>query len=308
MMKMMIFRFLYMVVVLLFITLSSVAKDKGPKVDKKFPKIKEVHGQVYDLSQAGSARIQKTKRILEAFHAKTDRDSSLTLEIYPDLTVTLGENSELHIPAISWESRQASELRLVQGRMDIQATKTQESLKVKSELFESMLPWGDYSFVMDRDSGKASLVVIQGQLSFSPLNSDEVVQVQSGQKATFIGEKENQEFQYDLLLKGKKVPKGQLLPVEKLTAEEIKSFSRAARKKRELAKKILTEKKEALEESFKQDQICHAPRGKLNQCVWRQEGNQCIRRRCTADGLWKDPQEVGRSQCQNRVKAQLCDY
>ncbi|MFN9068229.1 MAG: hypothetical protein ACK5V3_13435, partial [Bdellovibrionales bacterium] len=60
--------------------------------------------------------------------------------------------------------------------------------------------------------------------------------------------------------------------------------------------------------NLSRDEICHAPKGRLNHCVWRMEDKKCIRRRCTADGLWKDPQEVGLSHCQKKAQVQLCNY
>jgi hypothetical protein len=276
--------------------------------DKKYPRILEVEGVVLDLAQRGSQPLNKKDRILESFHPVTQAGSRILIEINADLTVEVYENSDLFLPAISWETRQVSEIRLLKGQIQVEAQKKQKFLKVKSELFESEILAGNFIYEVDHSKAQARLMVIQGEMSFGALNADEIVKLESGQKVVFQAVKENNEFVFDLLLKGRKVPKGQLGSVEAVSAELMKAYSRHEKRNRELQKKIKLEKALALSDLQKQDAICHAPRGKLNQCVWRIEKNKCIRRRCTADGLWKDPHEVGQSYCQRRAQAQLCDY
>ncbi len=161
---------------------------------------------------------------------------------------------------------------------------------------------------MNKASTQISVLVLQGQLTFGALNADESHRLSALQKATFTGVVDDGEIQQDLLLKGRKIPKGVLSPIESLSDVEKKRYSDEERKRQDMVKKIAAEKKASLVESKNAGLLCHAPQGLLNQCVWRMEKGKCVRRRCTADGLWKDPQDVGVSDCRNKALAQLCDY
>lgn len=279
-------------------------------VDKKYPRISEIEGDVYDLSQAGQKKLKKSDRIFEAFHPVTKENSRLRLEINPHLIVDIWPETDLNLPAISWETRAVSALHLIQGLIQIQVTKSEPFLKVKSDLFESALPVGEYVFELNKNAAQITVYVLRGQIQFGALNADEKQTLNAGQKATFTGVLEEGEIQQDLLLKGRKIPKGVLGAVENLTEAEVKKFSKEELKRKQMLKKIAEEKKTANHEAKRLGLglLCHAPQGTMNQCVWRLEKDKCIRRRCTADGIWKDPQEVGMSNCQNKAQAQLCDY
>ncbi|MFN9068582.1 MAG: FecR domain-containing protein, partial [Bdellovibrionales bacterium] len=166
-----------------FIQISTV--QAKPVVDKKYPRILEVEGVVFDLARSGSRPLSKNDRILESFHPTTQSDSKMIVAINPQLTLELDENSELVLPAISWETRQVSEIRIVKGRVHIEASERQKILKVKSELFESEIPPGHFIFEINQAEAKAQLMVLEGELSFGALNADETVKLKSGEKVAF---------------------------------------------------------------------------------------------------------------------------
>src|SRR5690606_12649468 len=95
----------------------------------------------------------------------------------------------------------------------------------------------------------------------------------SGQEVFFQGTREDGEVAYDILLKGRKIPKGNLSKVASISAAEMREFSgEEVEKKRqlELRKKAAEVAKKNI---LKPGQICRHPGAKLNECVWICENN-----------------------------------
>jgi hypothetical protein len=139
---------------------------------------------------------------------------------------------------------------------------------------------------------------------------------------------ENDEIVYDVLLKGKKIPRGKLGLVENFTSEEKKLYSETQLKKEEIQrlKKSQAEKKSQAPPRGKND-ICEQPNGKLNQCAWICENNpkkekkvcrlenpevHCLRKRCNANGEWAEETEISKekaaSVCGVQPTVKDCDY
>jgi hypothetical protein len=293
-----------------FLTLLATSLGFAAKPIKKFyPQILEIEGQVQDFSQTPTRNLKLKDRVLESFFARISDDGRILMDLYDGVTLEGYASSEFEMPNISWETRQISELQLLNGRILLEKTKTESPpLKVKSPLFEFVMPMGEVALFYDAKKAFAEVLLVQGELVFGALNADETVTLKKGQKVSFQGVREDGEISYDLLLKGRKVPKGKLNPVQSMTAEDFQNYSfQQRRAKLDLQKKKrLKQKEQSLLTSAKN--LCSNPKAQLNQCVWKQEKGSCIRRRCTAGGLWKDPQVVGDLECQTKKAAQECDY
>ena len=295
---------------LFFLTLLVTTFAYGTKPVKKFyPQILEIEGQVQDFSQIPTRNLKLKDRVLESFLAKISDDGRILMNLYDGVTLEGYSSAEFQMPNISWETRQISELQLLNGRILLEKTKTESPpLKVKSPLFEFVMPVGEVALYFDAKKAFAEILVVQGELVFGALNADETVTLKKGQKVSFQGVREDGEISYDLLLKGRKVPKGKLNPVQSMTPEDFQNYSfQQRRAKLDLQKKKrLKQKEQSLLTSAKN--LCSNPKAQMNQCVWKQEKGSCIRSRCTAGGLWKDPQVVGNLECQTKKVVQQCDY
>ncbi len=291
-------------------TLLATSLSYGMKPVKKFyPQILEIEGQVQDFSQVPTRNLKLKDRVLESFQAKVSQDGRILMDLYDGVALEGYAGSEFEMPNISWETRQISELQLLSGRILIEKTKIESpTLKVKSPLFEFTMPAGEVALYFDAKKAFTEILVVQGELVFRALNADETVTLKKGQKVSFQGVIEDGEISYDLLLKGRKVPKGKLNSVQTMTAEDFQNFSFQQRRSKNevLRKKRMMQKQQSLLTSAKN--LCSSPKAQMNQCVWKQEKGSCIRRRCTAGGLWKDSQIVGDLQCQVKKAVQVCDY
>jgi hypothetical protein len=122
------------------------------------------------------------------------------------------------------------------------------------------------------------------------------------------------ELEFDLLLEGRKVPRGEwkesftcdfkqiLKEMNDLEASEVAKI-----KKNEQQQKA-TEKKRKIDYD---KSLCHEPNGQFNECLWKWEEKSCIRYRCDGQGHWKDRQQLPKNssyQCEAKARVTKCDY
>ncbi|HRO68238.1 MAG TPA: hypothetical protein PL182_11785, partial [Pseudobdellovibrionaceae bacterium] len=179
---------------------------------------------------------------------------------------------------------------------------------------------------MNAKTAEAGVKVIKGEISFKALNAENAVSVGKGRKVRFQGVMEEGEIAYDILLHGKKIPRGVLGKVEEMTASEKEPFKAADQKIRERRAQAEKAEKERQAREKRSGVICKAPSGRFNECAWVCENNPkgskhcqtdrekvtCYRVRCNANGVWADrlnlPADEGRRRCQAATLVEKCDY
>lgn len=296
----------------------------------RYPEIKEVQGQARVTGKDGKRVFAKRKQaLIEQALIETSLGSRVKVDLDGERAFIVQEASEVSLPAISWESGQAPVLLLKKG-----AVRWQQPLKeraynvaVRSDLFEFIPPAGDYVFVFEPSKAYAEVRVYKGGLEFSAMNAEDSVWVKENQQAGFQGVMEGGQIAYDVLLKGKKIPRGKLTAVKPLDKNELKVEEARLRelKAEENRKKVAAQK--AIEKAAREGFICEAPRARLNECAWiceknpkgekkacltEKAGASCIRRRCNANGEWSEETtlsaEAGGTVCRPNVVIAPCDY
>jgi hypothetical protein len=305
---------------------AGVAAEASPK----YPQVLEVRGKVKWTNKDGQVAAPKAKQVLvEKAVLETDAKAEIWLAIDAHRKLRLYPQSRLEIPAISWETGEAPVLILKSGSFRWQQeAKGTYNIALHSDLFEFLSPQGDFVFRFDPATALADVKVLEGQMEFSAMNAEDVALVTAGQKVSFQGVREGDEIVYDVLLKGKKIPRGKLGLVQTQSAAEQKEFSVVQEKAASSArqKKVLAAKK-ASEKSKDPAAICLAPAARLNQCAWVCDKNppkekkvchlenpevRCLRRRCNANGEWGEETEVPKDKaagfCGAEAAVRECDY
>lgn len=152
-------------------------------------------------------------------------------------------------------------------------------------------------------------------ISASIFDHETVKKLKFQEGASFQGVmQKNGELEFDLLLQGRKVPKGEwqesftcdfkqiLKEMNDLEASEIAKI-----KKSELQKKLAEKKRKAEYDKS----LCHEPNGQFNDCLWKLEDKLCTRYRCDGQGQWKDRQQLPKNSqyhCETKPKVAKCDY
>ncbi|MEK6772770.1 MAG: hypothetical protein AABY64_02410 [Bdellovibrionota bacterium] len=256
------------------------------------------------------------------FH--TDAGSEIVLQIEPKIQMKIYPESEVYVPLISWDTGKLEQFSLKSGRIRWHS-EVNTKIKMDSDLFESVMPMGTFFIFYNRKAPQIQILSFKGQIEFHEKHGEESLILGEGKKAHFLGKLEEGEIAYDILLNGRKIPKGQKSQIEDISAEEVKSYSLEEEMKviEQVRKKRLVESHKA---PVRKNEICKKPNGIFNECAWICEGNpknqtrcrmdlakvRCVRSRCNANGEWAEPFEVDRASgaklCQLRPVVQACDY
>ncbi|XGC82297.1 hypothetical protein ACES2L_07345 [Bdellovibrio bacteriovorus] len=303
----------------------------GEPTPPKYPAIQEWQGQAWVTGKDGVRNLVKRKQILrEKALLETGINSQVKVALDEKRSVILLAQSSLTLPVIGWESGEAPVLLLKKGSLNwLQKLedKGRYNVALRSDLFEFIAPPGDFIYSIDPEKAYAEVKVLNGSIEFSALNFEESVKVQAGQQAGFQGVIESDEIAYDVLLQGKKIPKGKLLPVKSIEASKAEQAAVAERKRQDKLAKQRAKSSEDQAKAKAAGMICQGPLGKFNQCAWICLNNpfkekrkclvankdvSCVRKRCNANGEWAEETAVDAEKASTLCKAQPvvapCDY
>jgi hypothetical protein len=328
------------VLVCLYLSLCAVhAANVKQAVSSKveYPKISSVEGSV-EVRQKGELLKGKLPgRILrEQILLETGKGASIRVDLAPHDFILLAEDSKLLIPAIDWETGQVEELELLVGSFGLEL---KEARQIRSELFRDRITEGRYIFDYSPLIPQFGVTVLKGELAFRGRENEERSALGSGDRQIFVGEIQDGQIQFDVLLEGRKVARGRMLGKEKLKATDMASFNKAFElrpvRKAGAGK---TSKKGGTNPSsgsganagaeasrgLLKDAICKKPAGRFNDCAYECVNNpkgqkicnlqnpkvSCVRRRCLASGRWGDEHVFANhlATCDAQIKVQICDY
>ena len=285
----------------------------------KYPAVLEWQGGVSLTGKDGKKVQVKGKVALqEQALLETSDEGSVRVVIDAERSFIVLPHSAVFLPTISWEGGEAPLIVLKFGSLRWQQAskdKVAYNAALSSDLFQFIPPIGDFVFEMNPAKAYAEVKVLKGSIEFSALNGDESAQVKAGQQVGFQGMLEGKDIAYDVLLQGRKIPRGRLTPVTAISAKEMASFDGAEKKQKKAESLRKSKAQAALEAEGKSGAICAKPAGRFNECVWQwvgKPGGSCQRRRCNANGVWAEEVLVDAQKAGTNCKAQPvvapCDY
>lgn len=294
-----------------------------------YPVISEWQGQAWVTGKDGKRKEIGARLILrEKALIETSLLAQVKVQLDESRSFILLGGSSVSLPVIGWESGEAPIVMLKSGELRWQQeSKGNFNIAVRSDLFEFILPSGNFILSIYPEKAFAGVKVFEGKMEFSSLNGESSVEVRAGQQAGFQGVLEGGEIAYDVLLKGKKIPRGRLLAISPIDAAEMAAAAEARRKfeqeKARRQKSVQDERDKLKREGV----ICEKPPGKFNECAWVCLNNPkkekklclvgpgkatCVRRRCNANGVWADEMILDAQKFSNSCGAQPrvapCDY
>lgn len=306
----------------------------GLKVQAKspqYPAIADWYGQVWVTGKDGKRKPVRAKQILrEKALLETSLLGQVKVQLDEKRSFMLLGASEALLPVIGWDGGESPVVILKTGELhwhqDLNV-KGPYNVALSSALFEFIAPPGEYILSIYPEKAFAGVKVFQGALEFSALNGDESVTVKAGQQAGFQGVLEGGEIAYDVLLKGKKIPRGHLAPVSSIDTAELAKMAEVERKRQMGIAKKKQALKFAQEKLKRSGVICQNPPAKFNECAWvclnnpkkekqaclvKTAGVSCVRRRCNANGAWAEETvldaEKASSLCSAQPVVGPCDY
>lgn len=277
-----------------------------PRVIDFFGKPEFQHGRDEKYSL-----VQKNLRLVERALIKTSQGATVHLEVRHGLEVLLSENTELSLPGIQWEDGHVPQVELKSGVIQWSIGDDCETLLI-SDLFFLRPCKGRFVFTFEPQIPRVQVMVYEGEIEFSASHAEQKVLLKVGEKAEFRGVLENGQIAMDILLHEKKIPRGQLSKIEKMTLEELTRFDHLIKKKKDELLKQAKLKQQVRKVELVEGQICKKPAARLNECFWGKEASKCVRKRCNANGVWADSTDLSGSQaiskCKTKPVVGPCDY
>ena len=277
----------------------------------RYPYVQYVEGAVeHRDKEATSTKLTKKTVLREKAQLKTAEKAQVELKLSKSTLLRLYGPFELTIPVIAIEDGRVEDLQLLSGAMYYHCEERCDH-RVETPLSSLVVPPSELVFIYDPLVPLVNLKVLKGLIFFKGLENEEGLEVRSGQELSFKGELENGKPTYDVLLKGRKVARGELLKLADITADDKKFYQEpSGNKKKEAQKRAELGK------------VCKNPPANFNQCVWRcqNKGSKncevCTRERCNANGQWSDRTQLlpESAKCQSKklktagLMVGTCDY
>ncbi len=276
-------------------------------------KVLSSNGTISDLSHSENIVAWNRKsKVADRLTLSLKEGAETKIQLNPKVVLTAYENTEFEIPLITWETRIFKEIKLTKGSVRLEIVEVPFEIEVITPFFKVNPPIGNWVFNIDPERALADILALKGSLEVASLNSDDKVKLKTGEKATFRGLLEEGEISYDLLLEGRKIPKGKWTAVESIDANDNQKYSIESEKKRLEREQKQKSKANDVELRKQAGDLCLKPKAMLGECIWRKEKTDCVRTRCAADGKWKDPQRVSPVFCDKKAgwtnNPKKCDY
>lgn len=288
------------------------------KVD--YPKVVLFQGASEILGKENrSLPLKKDLELKERAVIRTKSNGEVAISLGNSRKMLVLPNSEVSIPSIGWETGEVPLITIKSGSIFWQDFSTDEKSQIKnydvaltSGLFQFIAPPADFILNYFPTLPRAEVRVVRGEMVFSAMNAERSIALTAGEKVDFFGVLENNEIAYDILLKGKKIPRGQLAEKTRFEVSEYLP-TLIPDKPKEDPKVLEARRKQAVQKKIDETRtdkfICIKPRGQLNQCLWRLEKGRCYRYRCNAGGEWADAQWIRQASfCKAEAKVASCDY
>lgn len=306
----------------------ALATEVPAKAETKTPKVLALRGKVSLVTGRDEAMTPAKVgiRLVEQAEIQTGTDGWVKIQLDPRRELTLFSGTKLKMPAIRWEGGEVPRLILEQGTLRLTAATADKAVRLQSVLFDLSPGEGDFVFRFSPAIPEAELQVVKGEQFFGALNAEDSVLVKSGENVVFRGALEDGEIAADILLQGKRIPRGKLGPVEKMGTVQMAPYLEEEARAQVAAKKAKEVARQRADNDLKAGVICASPRGQLNDCAWTCRGNPkksktcqfgragvtCVRERCNANGKWAEPftltDEDARLRCQGSPVVAACDY
>lgn len=285
----------------------------------KFPSIGAIIGKATVVTGKPEKETElKVKMVLrEKALFNLSEEALVRVDLSEEDSIFLYAGAEFDLPVIDPENGNIEYLLLKKGRMRL-VIQSEAVRVLKSPLFTDSIGRGDYIFTMLPKEARFSVDILKGSLAFRGLLSELYQPLFEKDSAFFQGVLENGEIAYDILMHGKKVAKGNVGKISKLSAKENEAFLAPLK---QLEKSFIAQKAKKAPPPDP-TMICKNPGGRLQDCSWVCEGSaskkdckpgagvQCIRRRCSAEGEWVDAYSlrVQEWKCSAKPLVTKCDY
>ncbi len=270
--------------------------------------------------------ILNKKTIIESdFKLKTNHQQFVQMNLNQSYEISVLNDSEIFVQSVyTKEGFPSLSVQFISGQISVLKLKNANSrLQLKSDFFDWDLDIkpdslkSDLNLWIQFDPGKPKIQFCNGSetgAEISLFDHEKKINLKHFESVIFNGQLSGGKIDFDILLKGRKIPKGHWMDKTKCTFDELNQIQKNILKSdqaEKLKKSLIIKKAQILKKNNDSKFLCHNPYGQLNDCAWVKSGEKCQRTRCDAQGKWSDLQifSIDKSQSCKSVPVVLpCGY
>ncbi|MES3038913.1 MAG: hypothetical protein V4736_13470 [Bdellovibrionota bacterium] len=304
---------------LLFISSMANAQDYAISWVKASPEVQSMDG--------GKVLLPRRLPLKNSIKVQTRTNSDLILWdskkaqmfVHPDTTLELKLTGSL--------SSHQIEVYLINGSVSFSLDQSTIPIMLVTNLGNFLIAQGNIDVGYDLQKVRMDFKSYTGTYELKINDAEDGRTLLGGHSISYIGERNEDGIVFNYLLGGKKVAQGKWTPVKKLNKKEIaengKIWSAIISPPKKAAKGPLhplldgTNPEGNTIPVKREAPLCLKPRGELHDCLWTcinnpksekkncrtdKAGVYCERRRCFADGEWKEPIKLDAGEGQIRCK------
>lgn len=274
-------------------------------------------------------KLTKNLEMNQNFKIQTNENQFVKIKINDVYILNIYNNSELQIvSSLSVDNITMYSVQLKAGQMYLRTVNTDNSNKIKavkndyllqveSDFFDWQLNQDHkIDLLVNYSISSANIYFCNRTESFevSLFNHEKVQKLKSLHGVTFQGLRENNKLAFDILLKGRKIPKGLWQEPKQCSLTEVENLEKklaTSEMQNSKSAKFILQKKIDLKKFNDAKYLCHNPYGQINECSWILSDKKCYRTRCDAEGKWSDHQQVlivTAKSCTSSAIVAKCDY
>lgn len=289
------------------------------------PVLKTFVGQPLIHLTDGNVKVElvKGKKIEQSFTVKTASNEQIKVSLGKDFDLIIFPESHAKIEGyyITKQDYKVRSVTFENGRFYIKnGSNLMEDLNViyQSDFFtwKNNEKNNQREFFVETNPALGQVRFCAGEngISVALFDHETVKILKHQQGAMFQGVLKDGELQFDQLLEGRKIPKGEWKENFTCDFEQIlKEMNELEAKEQAKIQKVIQQKKVVLKKKKVEydKSLCHNPNGQFNECLWKREDKACVRYRCDGQGHWRDRQQLPKShsyQCETKPKVKPCDY
>jgi hypothetical protein len=241
---------------------------------------------------------------------KTQANQFVSLRLDKSFELSIFNDSEVNIQSIyNKQGLLSISVQFVSGQIYIQKIKNGSArLKLSSDFFDWQYGLEEsgvdktslsqnLNLWMQLDLKKPSIQFCNraSDAEITLFDHETKINLSAQESIIFNGQIKDGLVAYDILLGGRKIPKGHWAEKSKCSFDELIKIEKNILKKAEVEQnkvKLNLQKKVAEKKKNDSEFLCHNPYGQLNDCAWIRSGTKCQRSRCDAQGKWSDLQNI----------------
>lgn len=287
--------------------------------------LQAVSGPEVTLGDGQKMKLKKSAILKDVARFKTATNQFIQIQLGRFYELSILDQSDVFVDLKSIEGHQdVYTIHLMQGQIYLKKIANLEetvlSQKIELNIKSVFFDWKISSekkidLMIDLKTQDPFIRFCQreGDFEVSLFDHEKKINLKTLEGVEFQGVNESNQVAFDILLNGRKIPKGHWQQIQKCSFDDIQQketdFVKMEKLDAEMNhKKALKMKQDKQKADSKY--LCHSPYGQLNECAWVIKAGRCQKTRCNAEGKWTGSEMISIAEapeCKSQPFVSKCD-